>query len=108
MVSSATGHARFGIASRTWPVPEDAIKIAAADRSDDTLVVAAIRIGCLALLAYWSWLLLQPFLSIIVWSVIFAVALYPVFDWLSSRFRHRRLGGGVIPLLSPAVIFGPL
>src|SRR6202051_1178159 len=99
MVSSATGHVRFGIASRTWPVPEDAIKIAAADRSDDTLVVAAIRIGCLALLAYWSWLLLQPFLSIIVWSVIFAVALYPVFDWLSSRFTPRRVWAGGMQLV---------
>src|SRR6202051_2861345 len=108
MVSSATGHARFGIASRTWPVPEDAIKIAAADRSDDTLVVAAIRIGCLALLAYWSWLLLQPFLSIIVWSVIFAVALYPVFDWLAARFRHRGLAAAVITIFSLVVIFGPV
>jgi predicted PurR-regulated permease PerM len=89
-------------------VPEDANKIAAADRSDDSLVVAAIRIGCLALLAYWSWLLLQPFLSIIVWSVIFAVALYPVFDWLAARFRHRGLAAAAITIVSLVVIFGPV
>ena len=47
-------------------MPEDANKIATADGADTTFIVAAIRIGCLALLAYWSWLLLQPFLSIIV------------------------------------------
>jgi predicted PurR-regulated permease PerM len=90
-------------------VPEDADKIAAADGSDKTFVVAAIRIGCVALLAYWSWLLLQPFLSIIVWSVIFAVALYPVFDWLAVRLRgYRGVAAAAITIFSLILIFGPV
>ena len=43
-------------------MPEDADKIAAADGADKTFIVSVIRIVCLAALAYWSWLLLQPFL----------------------------------------------
>jgi len=96
-------------------VPEDANKIAPADGSDPadaadkTSIVAAIRIGCLALLAYWSWLLLQPFLSIIIWSVIFAVALYPVFDWLAGRLGgHRGLAAAAITIFSLVLIFGPV
>jgi len=94
---------------RTPPVPEDADKIAAADAADRTSIVAAIRIGCLALLAYWSWLLLQPFLSIIVWSVIFAVALYPVFDWLAGRLGgNRGVAAAAITIFSLVLIFGPV
>jgi predicted PurR-regulated permease PerM len=94
---------------RTPPVPEDADKIAAADGSDKTFIVAAIRIGCVALLAYWSWLLLQPFLSIIVWSVIFAVALYPVFDWLAGRLGgYPGLAAAAITIFSLILIFGPV
>src|SRR6202045_3404 len=93
----------------TPPVPEDANKIAAADGADKTFIVAAIRIGCLALLAYWTWLLLEPFLSIIVWSVIFAVALYPVFDWLAGRLGgHRWLAAAAITIFSLLLIFGPV
>jgi predicted PurR-regulated permease PerM len=92
----------------TPPVPEDANETAA-DGSDQTFIVAAIRIGCLALLVYWSWLLLRPFLSIIVWSVIFAVALYPVFDWLAVRLRgHRGLAAAAITIFSLILIFGPV
>jgi predicted PurR-regulated permease PerM len=94
---------------RTPPVPDDADKIAAADGSDKAFIVAAIRIGCLALLAYWSWLLLQPFLSIIVWSIIFAVALYPVFDWLAGRLGgYRGVAAAAITIFSLILIFGPV
>jgi len=90
-------------------VPEDADKIPAADGSDKTFIVSAIRIGCLALLVYWSWLLLQPFLSIIVWSVIFAVALYPVFDWLAGRLGgYRGVAAAAITIFSLILIFGPV
>src|ERR1700719_1101724 len=94
---------------RTPPVPEDADKIAAADESDNSFIVAVIRIGCLALLAYWSWLLLQPFLSIIVWSVIFAVALNPVFDWLAAKLGgNRGVAAAAITIFNLILLFGPV
>jgi len=89
-------------------MPEDAEKIAATEGSDRTFIVDAIRVGCLALLVYWSWLLLRPFLTIIVWSVIFAVALYPVFHWLAARLRNRDLAAAAITIFSLVLIFGPV
>ncbi len=90
-------------------MPEDANKITAVDGADKTFIISAIRIGCLALLVYLSWVLLQPFLSIIVWSIIFAVALYPVFDWLAVRLRgHRGVAAAAITIFSLVVIFGPV
>jgi predicted PurR-regulated permease PerM len=88
-------------------VPEDAET--SADTSDRTFIISAIRIGCLVLLAYWTWLLLQPFLAIILWSVIFAVALYPVFDWLATRLHvHRAVVAAFITVFSLILIFGPV
>jgi predicted PurR-regulated permease PerM len=72
------------------------------------LVDWAIKIGCLALLVYWSLLLIQPFLTIIVWSVVLSVALYPIFGWLVSRLRlHRVVAAAVITILSLSIVLGP-
>ncbi len=85
--------------------------------SNEELVVLAIRIVCLGLLAYWSLILIRPFLTVIVWSIIIAVALYPIFDWLSAKlYGHRvrmllaRFGDGslAIPPPSEAVKAWPL
>jgi predicted PurR-regulated permease PerM len=68
----------------------------------------AVKLGCLAILLYWSVLLIQPFLTIIVWSIILAVALYPIFDWMVSRLRLPRiLAATLITILSFAIVLGP-
>lgn len=75
--------------------------------SAQALVVIAMRIGCLALLIYWSLLLVEPFLTIIIWSVILAVALYPVFDWLSAKLRYPALAATIVTIATLLVILGP-
>jgi len=75
---------------------------------NETLIVLAIRIVCLGLLGYWSLILIRPFLTILVWSIIIAVALYPIFDWLSAKlYGHRAPAAFAITLLSLFVILGP-
>jgi predicted PurR-regulated permease PerM len=44
----------------------------------------AVRLTLLALLVYWAFVVSRPFVPILAWSVVLAVALYPVFTWLSS------------------------
>ena len=67
-----------------------------------------IKIGCLAVLIYWSVLLVEPFLTIIVWSIILTVVLYPIFNWMQSSLR---LPGGIaatlITVLSVVIVLGP-
>jgi predicted PurR-regulated permease PerM len=78
------------------------------DTSDDTLVVLAIRLVCLGLLGYWTLIIIRPFLTIMVWSAIIAVALYPVFYWLSGKLLgYRVLAAFVITLLSLLLMLGP-
>ncbi len=87
---------------------DDEDQLPAFGASDDEFLVSAIRIVCLGLLAYWSLILVKPFLTIIVWSVIIAVAIYPAFDWLSGKFYgRRRLAAAAITVVGLVVILGP-
>jgi len=68
-----------------------------------------IKIGCLAVLLYWAVLLIQPFLTIIVWSIILAVALYPIFDWAVTRLHlYRVVAAALITLASFVIVLGPV
>ena len=51
-------------------------------------VEAAIRIGVLALIFIWSLQIIRPFVEIVLWAIILAVAVYPLYAGLA-----RRLGG---------------
>jgi predicted PurR-regulated permease PerM len=76
--------------------------------SNDALVLVAIRVFCLGLLGYWSLILIAPFLTIIIWSIIIAVAVYPIFSWLSAKLHGRRtLAAVVITVFILLVILGP-
>jgi predicted PurR-regulated permease PerM len=77
--------------------------------SNDELLLLAIRIVCLGFLGYWSLILIRPFLTIIVWSIIIAVALYPIFDWLSAKlYGHRALAAVAITVFTFFVMLGPV
>ena len=53
-------------------------------------VEAAIRICLLAGLALWCFAIVKPFVMPVLWGVIFAVALFPVFEWIARRLGGRR------------------
>ncbi len=77
--------------------------------SNEELIVFVIRIVCIGLLAYWSLILITPFLTIIVWSIILTVALYPIFDWLSAKlYSQRALAAIVITVFTFFVMLGPV
>jgi len=73
-----------------------------------SFIEVAIRLAALALLLYWTLILVQPFLSIAIWSAVLTVALYPVFDWTSRLLGgRRRIAAALITLLSLVIIVGP-
>ena len=67
----------------------------------------AIRLGFLALVGYWSFRVIAPFATILLWSAILSVALYPLFEWLRRRVRPG-LAAGLITLLCLIVVVGPV
>jgi predicted PurR-regulated permease PerM len=88
-------------------VTRDHKKLSGSDQTT-TIVELAIRLGVLALLLYCSFLLVEPFISIVIWSAVLAVALYPVFEWISFRLGgRRRLAAVLTTILSLLIIIGP-
>ncbi|WP_084030890.1 AI-2E family transporter [Bradyrhizobium paxllaeri] len=68
----------------------------------------AVRLALLALLIYWSFVVIRPFVPILAWSVVLAVALYPVFSWLSGLLGNRpRLAATLLTLVNFGIVIGP-
>jgi predicted PurR-regulated permease PerM len=76
--------------------------------SGDDVIRTAIRLGLLAFLIYWSFVLLRPFIPVLAWAAVLAVALNPAFDWLSAHLGHRpRVAAIVMTIAVLAVFLGP-
>jgi predicted PurR-regulated permease PerM len=77
--------------------------------SSDEIIQLAVRLVLLAFLAYWSFVLVRPFIPILAWSMVLAVALYPPHDWLSVKFGNRpKLAAATITVINLAIIIGPV
>ena len=78
-------------------------------RPGEKTIQLAIRLGLLAFLIYWTFILIEPFIPILAWSIVLTVALYGPFRWLSDRLGDRpTLAAVLITILSLAIIFGPV
>lgn len=68
----------------------------------------AVRLALLALLVYWSFVVIRPFVPILAWSVVLAVALYPVFGWLSRLLGDRpKLAATILTVINLGIVIGP-
>ena len=50
----------------------------------------AIKISMIALVVYLSYLIAKPFMAIVVWGIIIAVAISPLVNMLEKRFGNRK------------------
>ena len=81
--------------------------------SNDKLFVtraleATIHIGLVVLLLYWCFKIGQPFIQIIVWGIIIAVAIHPGYTRLKSALGGRgRLAATLITLVALIVLLVP-
>lgn len=74
-----------------------------------TVVALAIRLALMALVAYWCFLIFRPFLIVVVWGIILAVALDPlvgrVTRWVGGR---RWLAAALLILLGLGALLVPV
>lgn len=69
----------------------------------------AIRLVLVALILYWSFLLLQPFMAMLIWAAILSVVLYPVYRWLIRLMGGRvTLAALLLTCLALVVLLGPV
>lgn len=84
------------------------MKIPRPPLSGDDLIQLAIRIGLLALLIYWSLVLVRPFIPILAWSVVLAVAFNPAYRWLVRILGGRqKLAAIVLTVIGFGIVIGP-
>src|SRR5438552_716606 len=78
-------------------------------RSSDEIMQLAVRLGLLAFLLYWSFVLVRPFIPILAWSMVLTVALYPAYNWLSIHLGNRpKVAALIITMINLAIIIGPV
>jgi len=81
--------------------------------SNDKLYVtraleASINVGLVGLILFWCFRIGRPFLEIIAWGIIIAVAIHPVYDRLKSALGGRdRLAATLITLLALILLLVP-
>jgi predicted PurR-regulated permease PerM len=74
----------------------------------DEIVQLVIRLGLLAVLIFWTLVLVRPFVPILAWSVVLAVALNPVFQRLSKALGGRpKLAATILTVVNLAIVVGP-
>lgn len=50
----------------------------------------AVKVGIIAIVVYLSYLIAKPFMGIVVWGIIIAVAISPLVNMIEKRFGNRK------------------
>jgi predicted PurR-regulated permease PerM len=76
--------------------------------SGDRVIQLVIRLGLLALLVIWTFIVIRPFVPVLAWSAVLAVAFYPVFNRLAQLLGGRpRTAAAILTVLNLAIVIGP-
>ena len=74
----------------------------------DDVIQLVIRLGLLAFLIYWTFYLIRPFVPILAWSIVLAVALHPAFSLLSRLLGGRpKLAAAILTVINLGIVIGP-
>jgi predicted PurR-regulated permease PerM len=92
------------------PLPEEGTSLKTLRQywPGEDIIQLAIRLGLLALLIYWTFVLIRPFVPILAWSVVLAVALYPIFGFISKLLGGRpKLAAAILTVINLGIVIGP-
>ena len=71
-------------------------------------ILASLRIGFVGLLLVFSWLILEPFVLLVMWGIIIAVGIYPLFKKFAALLGNReKLASTLITLFALTVLIIP-
>lgn len=72
------------------------------------VIQTAIQLLALGVLMYFCFSVISPFVSLVVWAAILAIAIYPLHRGLKNRLKGRSaLSATIITILMIAVLIGP-
>ena len=62
----------------------------------------------LALLILWTFYIIRPFIPILAWSGVLAVAFYPAFSWVAKVLGGRpKTAAAILTLITLGIVIGP-
>ena len=74
----------------------------------ERVIMSSLRIGFVGLVLLLSYLIVKPFLVMVVWGIIIAIGIYPIFEKLSKGLgNNKKLASIIITLLILAAIIIP-
>jgi predicted PurR-regulated permease PerM len=86
-----------------------ALKAIRQAKSGDEVIQLAVRLGLLAFLLYWSFVIVRPFIPILAWSLVLTVGLFPLYNWLSEVLGGRPvLAAVIITVINLLIVIGPV
>ena len=69
----------------------------------------ALRVGALLIVVYWCYQILAPFIPLVLWGAIMAVAAYPLYRKLAARIGNRmKLSATLVTLVGLIVLTVPV
>ncbi|WP_033956145.1 AI-2E family transporter [Psychroserpens jangbogonensis] len=72
-------------------------------------ITEILKIIVLLLMVTWCFFIVRPFLLAILWAIILAVALYPLFEkWMKKFGKNRKTGVSLFTLFGSIILFIPL
>ncbi|MEY9239322.1 putative PurR-regulated permease PerM [Bradyrhizobium japonicum] len=74
----------------------------------EDIIQLLIRVGLLGLLIIWTFLIIRPFVPILAWSAVLAVAFYPAFSWVAKMLGGRpKTAAAILTLITLGIVIGP-
>ncbi len=71
-------------------------------------IYTALRIGFIALIFYWSFLIIKPFVMLILWGIIISVTIYPLYKKLAKKLGGKeKLSAAIITLIVLSALLIP-
>lgn len=62
----------------------------------EKIIDTLIRIGVLSLLLMWCFDILRPFILILIWAIVIAIAIYPIHILFCKIFRGRKILASIV------------
>jgi len=79
------------------------------EQLEKNVINLTVKLGILLLLFFWCFSIVQPFIIPVVWAIIIAVSLYPVYLMLLSKLNGKRaLTGIIFTLVLLALLLTPV
>lgn len=79
------------------------------EQIEKNVINLTVKLGILLLLFYWCFSILQPFIIPVVWAVVIAVSMYPLYLILLKKMNNRRgLSGTIFTLIVLALLLAPV